>query len=395
MDRPKLRKVERIEQVRGDERVLVVRDPLGVAEPFAIDAAFGAVLDLLDGTRTVGQIRQSLLMRGELDVSADDLQAFADALSEAGFLDDARFSAKLAALHAEFEQAAERPAALAGLLYPDDAATLREVLERTLPDPASRRRDDASALGVLVPHGPLELTGEVLDATLRDLPSEGALDLIVVLGTDHGPGLLPYAVTAKPFRTPLGVTRTAVPEIEALERRVPWIRREEIRHRQAMSIELAVLCLQHLYGDACPPIVPVLCGQTVLTGRDPDAVDRFVATLEGLSESRSVLWWASAELTHGGPAYGHRALDEGTLATLRARDQACLDALMEGRPARLVERCLEPASPERPSGAAVMSTLARLLPVGYRAELARYVQAPVPGEIPGTVGMAGVRFHGP
>jgi hypothetical protein len=383
--------VDRIRQRRDDEDVLVLRDPLGVAEPVAVAAKYAPVLDLLDGTRTPAQVRQSLIMGGGVDVHADDLQAFVHDLAAGGWLDDAGFRERWEGLHAAFIAANPRPARFAGVLYPDDPATLRTRLADHFAD-VERTRAGSDVRGVLVPHGPPELVGSVMDRTLTDLPPANELELVVILGTDHGPGLTPYVATRKAFATPLGVVANATETFDALRRRVPWIDREEIRHRDAVSIELAVVYLQHVYGDGCPPILPVLCGQTVLRGRTDGHAARFVAALEALTEDRPVLYWGSAELHHAGEAYGRPAVDAAVAADLAARDEACLADLAAVRVDALASRCREPHPQGRMSGGAVMTTLASVVGDKQRAEVTAHETKTIPGSA-STVGLAGVRFQ--
>ncbi len=392
MDRPKLRKVDRIRAVHDGEDVVVLRDPLGVAEAVSVGAAYAKLLDLLDGTRTPAQVRQSLLMRDGLDVHAGDLDAFLADLSDAGWLDDAAFRARWEGLHTAFLDADPRPPRFAGTLYPDDPDALRRGFTAHLGE-IDRVRPGSDVIGLLLPHGPADLCGSVVAATLCDLPAPDDIELVVVLGTDHGPGLTPYVATGKAFATPLGIVRNATDSFDALRRRVPWIDREEIRHRDALSIEAAVLWLQLAYGDACPPILPVLCGQTVLRGAADGHAGRFVAALEALCEERPVLYLGSAELSHAGEAYGRPPLTAEMAETVAARDRACIDDLCAARDESLASRCREPHEQGRPSGGAVMTTLARLLPSRYRAEIAAFETRSVPGQASGTVGLAGIRFR--
>jgi AmmeMemoRadiSam system protein B len=395
LDRPKLRKVDRILTAHEGEEVVILRDPLGVAEAVSLGAAYAKVLDLLDGTRTPAQVRQSLLMKDGVDVHAGDLDGFVADLSEGGWLDDAAFRARWEGLHAAFLSADPRPPRFAGTLYPADPDELRSAFAKHLGD-VDRVRVGSDVVGVLLPHGPPDLCGAVAAATLADLPAPEDVELVVVLGTDHGPGLTPYVATPKGFATPLGVVRNASDTFEALHRRVPWIDREEIRHRDALSIEIAVIHLQLAYGDACPPILPVLCGQAVLRGSsEAGHAGRFVAALESLCEDRSVLFFGSAELSHAGEAYGRPSLTESTARDVQTRDRACLEDLCAAREDALAARCRENHEQGRPSGGAVMTTLASLLPSRYRAEIAAYETRSVPGSAPGTVGLAGVRFRRP
>ncbi len=395
MDRPKLRKVDRYEHQRGAEALLVVRDPLGLSEPFAIDADFGSVLDLLDGAHTLAQVRQSLLMRHGLDLALPDLRAFVADLQDAALLDDEVFRDRWADAHADFLEAPVRAPVLSGIVYPDHPGELTASLERALPSTVTRTSATSTVRGVMVPHDPPDRAAAVglIDRTLRQLPDPGQLEAVVILGSDHGPGLLPYVATDKPHRTPLGVVPTAAPFIEALTRRLPWICREEIRHREALSIELAVLYLQQLYGDGCPPIVPILCGQTALQPRRDDAEqgERFVAAMEALCDEREILLWVSGELSHGGTAYGRPALDDEGCRRLAARDRSLLDAARRG-PDALTTACVEEHPQGRPSGGPPLTIAVRLLPAGFGMDVVAYELVEAPDAPEGRVGQAGVRF---
>jgi len=379
--------------------LVVVRDPLGLAEAFALDAELAPVLDLLDGAHTLAQIRQSLLLTQSLDLPVDDLAAFIGQLRDQALLDDDAFRERWAATHAEFLEAPTRAPVLAGLVYPEDPDALAAVLERAIPsDPpgAARTRRDSPVIGALVPHGPLPRVGALLDETLRGLPPPESLEHIVILGTDHSPGLLPYAVTAKPYATPLGVLPVATDLVAALERRVPWILREEIRHRDAISIELAVVILQHLYGDRCPPILPVLCGATALgVAEQASACERFELALGGLCEDRPVLWWVSAELSHAGPAYGRPSMTSSQQVELQERDSSLLTALRTGDEAALTEVTLREHAQGTASGGPALAAAIRILPAGYRGELVRQTSYEAPGDAPGVVGVGGVRLFAP
>ncbi|MBC8069495.1 MAG: AmmeMemoRadiSam system protein B, partial [Deltaproteobacteria bacterium] len=247
----------------------------------------------------------------------------------------------------------------------------------------------ASAL--LVPHGPIELVGPVLAPTLAAAPPAERVDFIVVLGADHHPGLLPYAVLDKPYRTPLGLAPCADDVVAALVRRIPWLEREAIRHRTAHSIEWSVLYLQHLYGDAMPPVVPLLCGATVCAdGRAHDGVAELATALEAMLDGANALVCASAELTHAGPAYGRPMLDMAGLDAVIARDRALLDALVRGRARDVLALGIDVAGQGRPSGLPVLLTLAETLSVDARTRVSAYELVQPEGVEPGWIGLAGL-----
>lgn len=395
IDKPRLRQVDRAVLRRGDETLVVLRDPLGISEPTALPEEATAVLDMLDGERTTAQVRQSLMMRGVLSVTIEEIGELIDDLSAAGYLEDDKFRALWEAAHRDYMASTTRAPRFADVLYPADPAELRAELTQALPAPEKRGAPGSEVIGVLVPHQPL--TGRVatlVESTLRGLPDPRSIDVVVILGTDHHPGRLPFALTDKHYGTPLGPVRSDSTLVRAIEQRLPWIRREEIRHREARSLELSALTLRHLYGDACPPALAITCGPAALQD-DPD-VDAFLATMEHVLGARRVLWWVSAELSHAGPAYGRPPLGRSGVELLAERDLACIDSLRASRPEQLTRRCQD--NDEllgRPSGAAALATLARLLPVGYRAELVDYATCSPGGPEPGWLGLAGMRFTRP
>jgi len=405
VDRPKLRRVERYPLSREGESLVVVRDPLDLVEPFAIDARYAALLDTLDGTRTLAQIRQSLLMRGLADLDAEDLAEFVDELADQGLLDDDTFRARWAAIHQEFEASERREPRRAGLLYPAEPAPLAAWLAPALP--AGPRPSQAGVLAasestssygeppiaVIVPHQPPPQVASLLRPLLSALPEPETWKVIVILATDHAPGLLPFAATDKDQQTLLGPLRCHLPLIDELERRVPWLLREQIRQRSADAIEWTTLLLRALWGDRCPPVIPIVCGQTMLTRHEGrEQADELLGALELLlgedTAAGRVLWWTAAELAHRGPAFGHAELP--TREQVEARDLELIEPLLAGRTEQLVRRCMDAEPSQRPSGTAALATLVQMLPIGHRATLIGHEVVPAPGELPGWIGCAGV-----
>lgn len=391
MDRPKLRNVERIPLTRDGQPHVVLRDPMGIAETIAIDADFVPVLDALDGRRTLPQVRQSLLMGLGLDVALPDLVGFVEDLEAAGLVDGDVFRARWAACHDAFLAAPTRAPTLAGTLYPDEPAALRAALRRAFgPTPNA---SDARTRAVLLPHGPLEVVAEVVAATLQTLPDPAQIDTVVLLGADHHPGLLPFALLDKGYETPLGALPCAQPQADALLRRVPWLDREAIRHRTAHSLEWAALYLQHAWGDRVPPCIALTCGAAAITGDASlhDGVAELVAALDAITDDARVLVIAAAELTHAGEAYGREPVDAAGLAALEDRDRAVLDAVLRGRTREVIAAAIDVGRQGRPSGLPTLVVLAELV-TGLRGEGLAYSLAAVPGPAPGWAGLAGARF---
>jgi AmmeMemoRadiSam system protein B len=386
---------------RGDESLLVLRDPLELCEPFAIDAIYEPVLDALDGQRTLAQVRQSLLMRGLVAVEHDDLDEFVAELGEAGLLDDDRFRELWANAHDEFVEQEIREPRRAGLLYPDDPEQLRAWLAPALPDVGPRPKPPAHAaaeqparwppppIAIVTPHQPPPSYAAALRRLLALLPEPEQYERVVILATDHSPGLLPFAACDKDIATPLGLVAADLATLAALDERLPWLLREQVRLRTCDPLEWTVLLLRALWGDRCPPIVALACGQTRLTTQDGLAHAReLVATLRELllepTCAGKVLWWAAAELSHVGPAYGHAELPDPQ--KVERDDRAMLDPLLRNQLDKLAQTLMSRPTDQRPSGGSALVTLAELLPESYRATLIDYTVLPAPGEAPGWIG---------
>lgn len=387
---------------RDGESLLVLSDPLELCEPFAIDAIYEPVLDALDGQRTLAQVRQSLLMRGLATVELDDLDEFVAELGDAGLLDDDRFRELWAATHDEFVEQEIREPRRAGLLYPDDPDALREWLEPVLPsvpapatasssaaDDGDPRRWPQPPIAIVAPHQPPPSCGAALRRLLSVLPAPEHYERVVVLATDHSPGLLPHAACDKDMATPLGLVSADLATLAQLDDRLPWLLREQVRLRTCDPLEWTVVLLRALWGDRCPPIVALACGQTRFTSQDGLAHARELATtLRALllepTRAGKVLWWAAAELSHVGPAYGHAELPDP--AAIEREDRAMLEPLLHNQPEALAGALMNRPPERRPSGAAALVTLAELLPEDYRAVLIDYTLLPAPGDAPGWIG---------
>lgn len=393
---------------RGDEQLLVLRDPLELCEPFAIDALYEPVLDALDGQRTLAQVRQSLQFRGLVRVDLDDLEDFVADLGDAGLLDDDRFRELWASAHDAFVEQELRAPRRAGLLYPEDPELLRSWLAPALPsvrepiaEPPNSAAEQPSRyppppIAIVTPHQPPPSYAAALRRLLGTLPEPEHYERVVILATDHSPGLLPYAACDKDMDTPLGLLPADLPTLAALDERLPWLLREQVRLRTCDPLEWTVLLLRALWGDRCPPILALACGQTRLTNQDglTHARELIAALRELLLEptrAGKVLWWAAAELSHVGPAYGHADLPDP--AEVERDDRAMLDPLLRHQPQALAKALMDRPADQRPSGAAALVTLADLLPDNARATLLDYALLPAPGDTPGWIGCPLVRVQ--
>lgn len=364
--RPKLRAAQRYPMRRGGEDLCVLHDPLGLCEPFAIDADMGPVLDLLDGQRTVAQVRQSLLMRGTLDVDAESLGAFVDELSRTGWLDDDAFRARWAQLQDEFFEADARPNELS-----EAHPSLAEDLANALPERDRFAHDGAATLGALLPDRSAALAPGLLDQALSALPRD--CELCVAFSPGHHPGLMPVALTSLHYDTVAGRVDADRARVARAFEALPWTLQEEIRHRRAPIMEWHLTVLRRAFAERMPPVLAVLSGPG--TFQDRERCGAFLAWLRAETEGRRVFWSAAADLSHSGAAYGCKEASD-------AADARLADTLLQS------SRHEPPTEWSRDSGPASIHLWGRALPADARIDGLHTVTHSVSGPPEGRIGAA-------
>jgi AmmeMemoRadiSam system protein B len=317
--------------------VLLIHDP----QAFAVEVAqfpVGAlaILERLDGSVTVEDLRVELTRAGAGIVPLEELKGFVDALDRCCFLEGGRHEEELAAREA-FKSAAVRPPAHAGTAYPLDPAEARAFLDGmlALAPPPPR----APLHRLVAPHIDLRLGSDVYAHAHRRLQAAGRPDVAVVIGVRHAAGTRRFTACRKDFATPLGVVRHDAPLMDALEARLGDLSEEQLAHRDEHSVEFQALWLAHLWPDDPPPIVPLLAGSfhdLIDEGRSPKTdpeVEAFVAALRdaAAADGRRVLVLASVDLAHVGPMYDHpQGLDEAGERRLEEQDREVLAHVAAG-----------------------------------------------------------------
>jgi AmmeMemoRadiSam system protein B len=193
---------------------------------------------------------------------------------------------------------------------------------------------------LVAPHIDYQRGGHMYARAYATLPVDPP-ELVIVFGTDHNGTEHPFTLTRKPFATPLGDVATDVALVDSLAARVrdpASLFADELHHRGEHSIELQAVWLRRVYGDATPPVLPVLCGslhRAIADGGSPNRVDprvpEMLELLAGVVAGRRTLIIAGADLAHVGPRFGDDVafLDEGRRVVARA-DHAALDAVVAG-----------------------------------------------------------------
>jgi MEMO1 family protein len=321
-ERPRLRPIELIPVSNAGRRALWLRDPSDPdLDPLSVSDGAIAVLSLLDGQRTVGELSAALTLRGA-SVTENQLRAFLTRIDEAGYLEGPRAADRLRRRREAFLSLPVRPAVHAGGAYAGTATELAVQLSRGfLHDdgpgalPAPRSLDAAPLRAIIAPHVDLHRGAPTYSWAYKTLAEAGAADLYVVLGTCHTPVVGHFAATRKPYDTPLGAVPASVEFLERLES--AWghnLFAGEFSHSGEHSIEFQAVYLRSLglAGEGSGSIVPILCDSLhsmVPHGKSPGdvaLVRSFVAALERVlrEDSRRITLIAAVDLAHVGPRFG-------------------------------------------------------------------------------------------
>ena len=203
------------------EEYLFLSDNDGFAQDAAVPRQLASLLKLFDGMRTIEQIIDDYGPVDGQPIPRDFVEKTVADLDENFMLDSPRFQAKLREIANEYSNSSNRPAALAGAAYPDDAHELRAMLNgfveesQKLDVPENRQ----TIKGCVVPHIDFRRGGKVEALAYRDLANE-QFDVLVVLGIAHSGVRYPFCATTKHYETPLGVCETDVEFVQSLQRRV-------------------------------------------------------------------------------------------------------------------------------------------------------------------------------
>lgn len=402
---PRLRALEAFPVDHDGVTAVALRDPAGYAPGvLLLRRPVVEVVALFDGQRTIADIQAEICRRTGEIVPRADIEKLVATLDEHGFLDSDAFAARRAEIDARFLDAPVRPAAHAGGAYAGTADDLRAMIDGFFthadgPGPVAGRRDgEPGVRGLIAPHIDFHRGGPAYAWGYRDLAERGDADLYVILGTCHAGMADPFALTRKPYDTPLGPVPVDVDFVEELARRA---RQDcfgsELAHRTEHSIEFQAVFLRHLFGDRDVAIVPILASfaheclaRGVRPGDDP-RVPRFLDALaETIAASRRrVAVIAGADLAHVGPRFGDpQPVSPAQLAVIEREDRAMLEAVTAGEAEAFFDAVAADGDRRRICGYSPIYALLRVLGPGP-GRLRRYAQWPDPQ---GVVTFASVVF---
>jgi AmmeMemoRadiSam system protein B/AmmeMemoRadiSam system protein A len=219
-----------------------------------------------------------------------------------------------------FRDPAVRPAAVAGMFYPDDPRELADEVASHL----DRTREEPQAPGfpkaLIVPHAGYIYSGAVA-ASAYDLlrPARGVVRRVVILGPCHRVPVRGLALPqAQVFATPLGRIPLDAEGVRAI-RALPQVVESAATHAEEHALEVQLPFLQKVLGEFS--LVPLVVGDA-----DPAKVAEVLDRLWGGPETLVVI---SSDLSHYHAYDDAREIDRGTVQAILdfdpeiSHEQAC------------------------------------------------------------------------
>jgi hypothetical protein len=396
-DKPQLRMLEAFPVEQDGQRLVALRDPAGFTDQVAVfPLPLLDLISLFDGEHSVAEIQDILRGRHGEAPTAEQIAGLIQSLDEAGFLDGERFESRRRAIEETWRQTPVRPAAHAGGAYAGDAPALGAQIDGFFAHPAgpgravtgSAARPPLPLRGLMAPHIDFHRGGPIYAWAYRELLERSDADLFVILGTCHAGMADPFAVTLKPYDTPLGAVPVDRELYEAIRARYGEdLLGSETAHRNEHSIEFQVVMLRHLLGPQREfSILPVLASylhEAVWTRGDPESdrrVPRFLDALLGAMavSRRRVCLVAGVDLAHVGPRFGDPEPNTAdSLRAVEAADLGMLEAITAGDPTAFYASIAHDGDRRRICGLSPIYTFLRALP-GVEGRLLRYSQWPDP-----------------
>lgn len=338
---PKLRPLDIRPYQQDGQNFYLIRDPLQITDTvLLVPYQIGPVLMLCDGNWDAHAINGILRLQYGVQFEPDVLESVLNMLDEALLFENERFEAAQARVLAEYRGAPFRLPTLAGVGYPAEPADLKNQFDAYLEEAGEVTLASSEARGLLSPHIDYARGGAVYaQVWKRAAELARKAELVVLLGTDHYsdvPGSL--TLTRQNYATPYGILPTAVELVDELAAVIgeKEAYAGELRHRGEHSLELVAVWLHHMRRGQAVPLVPILTGSFgdyIQAGQSPFSnatVRAVIETLQQRTAGKRVLYVASGDLSHVGPAFNGEPLNAEGKANLQVMDDEVIARMCAG-----------------------------------------------------------------
>lgn len=320
-----------------DEPSVLLTDPWSEESmPWVMSEIAFAVLQMLDGKRTLRQVQASLRrFTGGLSMPMEQLQQLVIQFQSLVLLEDETYRLERLPVREAYLNATSRPPAHAGISYPEEADALdvylSDVLALASPN-VGLTRNGSSIRAVVAPHLDLRVEEEAYATTYQAIRGMEP-DRIILLGTGHEitDGL--FSLTHKDYTTPLGAMPCDREAVEALrDAGGDLCTAHDLAHRGEHALEFQVPFLQKVLARPDVPIVPILCGsfysdlQEVKRASEVSGVPKFLDALRDLITDNTLVV-AGVDFSHIGRKFGHDEPASAMIDTVREHDETLLEAL--------------------------------------------------------------------
>ena len=343
--RPKIRRVQvSTGQLQG-QKVVVLRDPLGLVDrAVAVPRGIAPLLELCDGTRDIAMLRTALELRTGLRVGPHYVERMVNELDEALLLENQRFSEVYKDTINSYRAAPYRLPTLAGTVYSADPELLGRNFQEYFGSVSHELKDESDGIGevrgLVSPHIDYQ-RGAAVYAEVWQRAEEAVREtnLVIILGTNHNDCNKLFTLTRQNYFTPWGVLPTAGDVVDELAAILGEheVFAEELHHRTEHSIEIVAVWLHYLLKERACEIVPVLCGSfNRFVESDEQPCDNreialFIDALREITENRRTLIVAAGDLAHVGPAFGDSyPIGLAERAALSSADTELIESMSKG-----------------------------------------------------------------
>jgi MEMO1 family protein len=371
---PKLRHIEVVPLDQDGQETFLLRDPQQLSEQaLTVSHPVLFCLQFFDGATQLATLAAMWEKATEgAPLPIEQVEMIVAELDRCFLLENEAMAERLNEVVAEFAALPLRPTRFA-----DGAALDACYREAMLPAPKFIPAETNDLAVLVAPHIDFVRGGAAWAEAYALAKRRFSGDVVVILGVNHQPHGTPVALTRKTFQTPFGDVETAVELVDEISAALPFDAfADEFSHRDEHSIELAAIALKHAYGDACPKIVPILCGSLEeFIGRQipPTEAQVIVAVHEALRAmierlGDRVLMLASVDLAHIGPQFGAPMpiVDEEMEQSL-SRDRHLLEEVVKGNAAGFFGMLTAEGNARNVCGAAPIYHALTTVPVGASA----------------------------